>query len=498
MERRGLTRQESRSSASRPAEQRFSGGRALLLALLLVGLATARSAAKEHPVPLEKNTDTRTCLSCHEEKSKGKVLHTGALLDCDTCHEVRVAKDVTRIKLKATSPAAMCLTCHDDKSAAKAPGKLHPPALRQCTTCHDPHSSANPQHLVKATSGPKGENLCLDCHATGLNVPEKGSRHAALDMGCETCHTTHKTGDAAQREFRAHLTKPTPALCLDCHDAKEAALQKAHNGQPFAATDCVTCHNPHQSNQPKLMQAFTHAPFAGGGCDTCHKPASKDGKVVLTESDGRALCLTCHEDKGKEIEGAKVTHAGAQGDCTSCHNPHAGKTPGFLQPDPVAACTSCHSEVAEEHKKKFPHQPAFEQGCATCHTPHGGPHAKLLRAEGSALCMECHSTAAKPATVEGQPYLTIFDGKVRLPLDYFLKHNVVRFNLKYGLGHPTANHPVMDVPDPQDPGKVRARINCLTCHQPHAGNARAMLLQDQRPGLRFCRTCHKGTLEGAQ
>ena len=468
------------------------------LALALIALWAAPSAAKEHPVPLEKNTDTATCLSCHEEKFKGKVVHTGKTQECSTCHEVRVTKDITRIKLKATSPAGMCLTCHDNKNAAKLSGKVHAPAVRQCTSCHDPHSSPNPVHLLKATSGGKGENLCLDCHAIGVNVPEKGSRHAALDMGCETCHTTHKVGDPTQTEFRAHLNKKTPALCLDCHDAKDAALQKAHNNQPFAGTDCVTCHNPHQSNEPKLMQAFVHAPFAGGSCDSCHKAPGKDGKVVLTETDSRALCLTCHEDKGKEIESAKVQHAGAQGDCTACHSPHAGKSPGFLQPDPVAACTTCHSDIAEQHKKKFPHQPAFEQGCATCHEPHGGQHPKLLRAEGSKLCMECHSTESKPATVEGQPYLTIFNGKVRLPMDYFLKNSVMRFNLKYGLGHPTANHPVVDVRDPQDPNKIRAKTECLTCHQPHAGNARAMLINDARPGLQFCRTCHKGTLEGAQ
>ena len=34
-----------------------------------------------------------------------------------------------------------------------------------------------------------------------MNVPEKGSRHAALDMGCDTCHVTHKTGERGKQEF---------------------------------------------------------------------------------------------------------------------------------------------------------------------------------------------------------------------------------------------------------------------------------------------------------
>ena len=66
----------------------------------------------------------------------------------------------------------------------------------------------------------------------------------ALDMGCETCHATHKTGEKGKQEFDYHLTKSTPALCIDCHDVKNAGLQKAHHDQPFATSDCVQCHDP--------------------------------------------------------------------------------------------------------------------------------------------------------------------------------------------------------------------------------------------------------------
>ena len=64
-----------------------------------------------------------------------------------------------------------------------------------------------------------------------------GSRHAALDMGCETCHVTHKTGDRGRLEFAFHLTKAAPALCLDCHDPKDAELLKAHQDQPFGTRE---------------------------------------------------------------------------------------------------------------------------------------------------------------------------------------------------------------------------------------------------------------------
>ena len=213
-----------------------------------------------------------------------------------------------------TTPQALCISCHADMNAATIKGTVHPPAVRDCLKCHGPHPSDNKYQLLKPTSGDKGQNLCLECHTQGLNVPENGSRHAALDMGCDTCHTPHKTGEKGKTEFDYHLTKATPALCLDCHDPSSADLVKAHNGQPFATANCVQCHNPHQSAQAHLMQKYTHVPFESGSCDTCHQPA-KDGKVVLTQADPKAICVTCHSEQAEKIEKAKVQHPGAQAEC---------------------------------------------------------------------------------------------------------------------------------------------------------------------------------------
>src|SRR5499427_837500 len=88
----------------------------LRIALLLI-CAVSAAVAKTHPVPLEKNVDSAKCLECHEEKSKGKAVHSAVALGCTTCHEIRVNKDLTRIKLTATTPQRLCLTCHADKDA---------------------------------------------------------------------------------------------------------------------------------------------------------------------------------------------------------------------------------------------------------------------------------------------------------------------------------------------------------------------------------------------
>jgi len=467
--------------------------RGLAVFCLLLFLGLSRASAAVHPVPLDPKTDSAKCIECHEDKTKGKAVHTAISTGCTSCHEIRVSHDVTRVKLITATPVALCISCHADKEAANIKGTVHSPAVRDCLGCHDPHSSDNKNQLLKPTSGGEKENLCLGCHKTGLNVPEKGSRHAALEMGCDTCHITHKTGATPTEENRFHLTKSAPALCVDCHDVKDADLKKAHQNQPFGSANCLQCHDPHQSAQPKLMRKFQHAPFEAKSCEMCHAPA-KDGKVVLTQPDAKTLCLTCHDDKGKTIESAKVPHPGAMGDCTDCHSPHAASEPGLPKTNGVEICTGCHSEIGDLGKKAFHHQPAFGQACSICHTPHGGENDHLLRAKGDILCLECHGPDRTSTPLKDEHLISIFDGKVKLPEDYFTKNKVVVLPLKYGLGHPVENHPVADVMDPTDQRKVKTPLSCLTCHQPHASAQADLLVKDQVNNMAFCDTCHKNRL----
>ncbi|HXY04643.1 MAG TPA: cytochrome c3 family protein [Terriglobales bacterium] len=465
-----------------------------MAALATLALLLSLSArADVHPVPLDKNTDSAKCAQCHETKAKGKFVHSAIPLGCNVCHEVRVNKDVTRVKLIATTPTGMCLTCHGDKNAAELKGTVHSPAVRDCLKCHDPHTSDNKYQLVKPTSGDEKSNLCLTCHRIGLDVPAKGSRHPALDMGCDTCHLAHKTGASPEAEFHYHLTKASPALCLDCHDVKDAALKQAHQNQPFEKADCLTCHDPHQSNGPKLMAKVLHPPFADKQCEVCHAPA-KDGKVVLTQASPKELCVTCHAEQVQKIESAKVQHPGALGDCTDCHSPHASKYPRLPKTNPVSICLGCHTDQAAQGEKKYVHRPAFQTGCGTCHEPHGGENAKLLRAkEVNTLCLECHGPdAPRPVRLEDKHLLTIFDGKVQLPEDALKGMPVLP--LRFGTGHPTKGHPVANAFDTKT--KKPVAITCLTCHQPHSSAKPGLLVKDQENNMAFCKTCHtEGTLQ---
>src|ERR1035438_9843134 len=131
----------------------------VLILFALIALMVSRAAAAVHPVPLEKNVDAAKCLECHEDKTKGKAVHSAIAMGCLSCHQIRVNKDTTRVKLITATPYNNCLSCHSDKDATQIKGQVHPPAVRDCLTCHDPHTSANKNQLLKATSGEKKDNL---------------------------------------------------------------------------------------------------------------------------------------------------------------------------------------------------------------------------------------------------------------------------------------------------------------------------------------------------
>jgi predicted CXXCH cytochrome family protein len=461
--------------------------------LLLVIAATIPSAmAGKHPVKLDKNVDGSQCLECHKEKAGGKAVHSAIATGCLSCHQVRASNDVTRVNLKTVTPVKLCIQCHSDKDADEIKGRVHLPAVRDCLKCHNPHSSDNKDHLQKPVSGAgKDENLCLTCHNVGTEVEKGGSRHAALNMGCEICHTVHKTGERGKREFDFQLKKDSPALCMDCHDTKNPKLVETHRGQPFVAAGCLTCHDSHQSTRPNLILAFVHSPLKAGkaSCAICHQPP-EEGRVVLKKASPKELCLTCHPKKADQIRNAKVPHAGAASDCTECHNSHASSQPGLPKPDAVNACLRCHSDQAKQYNKKYLHQPAFGLGCSTCHEPHGGENDHLLRTKTvNSLCLECHAPDPKLVPVKDAHTVAIFNGRVKLPEGYI--STVPAVAIKYGLGHPIQRHPVADQMDPEDVTKVRYAINCCSCHQPHASEERNLLVKDQANNIKFCAGCHE-------
>ncbi|MCL4523130.1 MAG: hypothetical protein M1453_08220 [Acidobacteria bacterium] len=468
----------------------------VLLLLLLPIFANDGLAQTPHPaVPRTTDGsafDFNSCKQCHEAKLKGTSVHAAVQVGCDACHAVEHYKNETDIYVRSEGNE-LCYECHEDKKPKTSQTTLHF-ALRKepCTTCHDPHSSAAPHLLKRAAEGRDHEsNLCLTCHTQIEALLKKPTQHAAVDMGCATCHTTHRSEPAGEPEGIFHLNKPPAALCLECHGADVPALRKAHQDQPIEKANCAECHNPHGSDAPKLLNSFVHAPFAAG-CDTCHA-AAVDGKIQLLDGARRTLCLACHSNIEEQLQQARVTHTPAEMEegCVTCHSPHAASSPRQLRLGPVRTCFVCHEELAEARAtKQHLHQPVFAQGCFVCHQPHGGAQNHLLRAETNDLCMECHNPGIA-ATVRTQrrdkKAVELFGGKVEIFPDALARIPTIDLLPSKDKGHPLIpRHPVR--------GKYQLGDNmtCVTCHTPHAANGNPKLFVTESAAQQeLCRKCHQ-------
>ena len=384
-----------------------------LMLVIFTGLALHRVDAATHP-PLDPKVDAGKCIQCHGDLTKGKFVHTAMAKGCLTCHVVRMTNDITRVKLTTTNPLALCLTCHENKDATTIKGVVHSPAVRDCLKCHDPHRAENKDLLVMSTAGATPQNnLCLTCHNTGTNVPAGGSRHAALEKGCDTCHVTHKSGNPAQREFANHLTKDSPQLCLDCHDAKGAAMVKAHQGQAATETDCLKCHAPHQSESPKLLRtAASSAPAKAEPVITLVTAEHPyiDPKAIKTET-----CIKCHPNKSQ----GKFVHTAVGQGCENCHTATSENNKTVITD--VAAggdlCAMCH----EAQKASVQHAPYKSGQCLVCHDAHTGNYPKQLRAPVNELCLTCHGPDASQQPADSEHLVAVFGGKVKLPEAYFTR-----------------------------------------------------------------------------
>ncbi|MGB7583635.1 MAG: cytochrome c3 family protein [Terriglobales bacterium] len=203
-----------------------------------------RLAAEEHPVPLTKDTD---CASCHDDKTKGKAVHSAIAMGCTTCHEIKTEGDSTTVNLTAPKDQ-LCLTCHE-KSKEET---LHGPYDKgQCVTCHDPHTSDYPDQL-RAEVNP----LCMACHADRKNLADPVSLFGDQTMAKAQFDDIPKIApnptDTVGHPFFRHPMGGIP--------------DPLNSGQKMS---CLSCHEPHSSKQDQLIKiAKTNN---GDICGACHE-----------------------------------------------------------------------------------------------------------------------------------------------------------------------------------------------------------------------------------
>lgn len=171
---------------------------------------------------------------------------------------------------------------------------------------------------------------CFECHAA---LAQKPVVHAAVHMGCASCHAELDAISVPHRskgKIAKGLSAEGPALCTNCHDKTLFEGRVVH--APVAARTCLGCHDPHASDHLGLLK---------------QEPAT--------------LCLDCHPDVKK--------------------GPHV--IAGFTR--------SGHPLGNDKHRAQDPLRPGKTFYCAGCHEPHRSQTPKLARFDkGMGSCQKCH------------------------------------------------------------------------------------------------------------
>lgn len=303
-----------------------------------------------------------------------------------------------------TMPTTKVLNCTESGCHARQLEHkyLHgPTAVSACDACHEYKDPEKHAFLLKR----EGRGLCDFCHIdkTGTEGPVV---HQPVAKGeCTGCHDPH--GSETTRMLKKGSMSE---LCLSCH---KETMKGTHAHKP-AAENCAACHQPHTSSHAKLL--------------TMEK---------------RALCLSCHEDVGKQIAGFSHPHQPVEGDCAQCHTPHASQHPHVLKESPKDLCISCHEPVGKAiSAASHPHGAVTdERSCLNCHGPHGSDHAKQLLKDPVGACMECHQ---KPIVVDKDRTIPAAG---ELTVDAFHKHGPI------------------------------SKGECAACHDVHGGKHEGLLVE---------------------
>jgi predicted CXXCH cytochrome family protein len=185
-----------------------------------------------------------------------------------------------------------------------------------------------------------------------------------------------------------------------------------------------------------------------GECTLCHQPHAGDEPKLLRSSSAAALCFQCHED---DVTGRAFVHAPvAKGYCLRCHDPHGAEQPkNLVVTKGQNGCLECH---AQRVAPKVAHVALERYGCVACHDPHGTANPFQLLRPVNELCADCHRKQADGDHVGA-------------------------------LGQ--ALHPVAGAWDAR-----RGRpFSCASCHDPHGGqNPKLFYYGTER--LESCEGCH--------
>lgn len=284
---------------------------------------------------------------------------------------------------------------------------------------------------------------------------------------CIFCHTPHNASPAAplwnrsnpvtyyqiysSPTLQARIGQPTGSskLCLSCHDgsialgmvlSRETPIPMTHTIIPAGSDLTNDLSDDHpigfrydrqlsnrdpQIRSPDLIdKRIELGPRGELECIACHDPHNNElGDFLRLPVDQGVLCNTCHQMDGWRL---------------SAHATSPRAVPPQL--------------TLGEH---FAPSSMAERACTACHVSHGAEHPEyLLRENYYQLCVSCHNG------LHGRDVLSVM-GQLS--------------------GHQPKGLTERHSPD-EDPRTMKAHVQCVDCHNPHAAQRDVLSQAAQFPG----------------
>ncbi len=332
------------------------------------------------------------CLGCHEKLKRlidsGTVHSALRDNDCTECHFAHSGENKDLLVVKEKD---LCMKCHEGLlEKMSQPVTCAPFSEGKCSACHNSHASEEMNLLSE-----EPVKLCNECHAPKCRAGTVSIASVVADKDCTTCHSGHSSlekGLLGPYGHKAFLEKK----CEECHGpitAKTITKTKL----PGAAL-CVSCHDKKEAKY-QYFEDDIHLKTAQNPCIICHDYHASDNKN-MTMSELR-LCISCHENTEKRTEAMEkvlksdVCEPIKERKCFECHIPAHSDRPLNYRSDEISLCSRCH---ASEHKTSHPQgenvlDPRTGEmvTCNSCHSMHSSKDEFMLTHDRKrALCIQCH------------------------------------------------------------------------------------------------------------
>jgi nitrate/TMAO reductase-like tetraheme cytochrome c subunit len=488
--------------------------------LLAVGLVAIFSA-------VEVSSRPQFCGSCHVMKPYYESWRESSHRNV-ACVECHIAPGVTaeiRKKYEALSMVARyftgtygtnpwaeiddaaCLRCHERRllsgrelfgdvlfdHAAHLSGMRRGKTLR-CTSCHSQivqgsHIAVTATTCIlchfKGQPSNTGTARCVLCHRTPDRVIRRGGltfNHADVaryGMECTSCHVRPAGSDGVVPRER----------CLTCHNQRDRLdkydeTEALHNTHVTAhKVDCLNCHLHLQHvGEPHMVEAG-----AGSGCGSCHRSGHSPQQAFYAGSGGR----------GVEPMPDPMFLAGVR--CEGCHVP----VPGLEEEThrtAAMACMSCHgarfNAVYESWQRGLQARTAglrqqLDQTTAALRGAAGGTLADarhnldlVVRARGVHNIRYAHALLARAHDEMNDARRERGLGTMSKPWrDLPFSSPCLSCHLSIEEEHGT----IFGRAFAHGPHVLDAKLECETCHRPHAERPKDEIVRFTAAG---CESCH--------